>query len=340
MVRLRSLLVALATAFAGGCFFVIDGLDDGERGGALECRSPDDCVGAALPCSTLDPAACGCGTFKRCESGRCSWVSVDCISRPDAGNKGSGECLVSADCPSDAPICEAPNPAACAYGKCKSCQYGRCVGVSVDCIPGGAGSGGRVKCLKSADCPGAEPLCDAFDPAACGCGAFRRCESGLCTTAKVACPPVCKFGYDQTCNDDPEVSSLEGVCLASGTCSCRTGTKVNPATGRCRLDPQKPDAGSGGRVKCLKSADCPGAEPLCDALDPAACGCGAFRRCESGFCTTAKVACPPVCKFGYDQTCNDDLEISSLEGVCLANGTCSCRPGTELNPATGRCRLE
>ena len=44
----------------------------------------------------------------------------------------------------------------------------------------------------------------------------------------------------------------------------------------------------------------------------------------------------PVCTPGQDQTCNDDLEISSITGICNDDGTCSC-PG-EINPATGLCR--
>ena len=44
---------------------------------------------------------------------------------------------------------------------------------------------------------------------------------------------VCAPGQDQTCNDNPTVSSLMGTCQPDGTCVCREGTVVNPATGRC-----------------------------------------------------------------------------------------------------------
>jgi hypothetical protein len=46
----------------------------------------------------------------------------------------------------------------------------------------------------------------------------------------------CTPGADQTCNDDPSVSSLWGHCEA-GICVCRVGRSINPATGRCRLAP-------------------------------------------------------------------------------------------------------
>jgi hypothetical protein len=45
--------------------------------------------------------------------------------------------------------------------------------------------------------------------------------------------PACSFGRDQTCNDDPTVSTLWGHCNQDGTCSCMVGT-INPTTGRCR----------------------------------------------------------------------------------------------------------
>jgi hypothetical protein len=44
---------------------------------------------------------------------------------------------------------------------------------------------------------------------------------------------VCTFGMDQTCNDNPAVSSVWGQCLPDGTCQCHTGFTVNSATGRC-----------------------------------------------------------------------------------------------------------
>lgn len=53
-----------------------------------------------------------------------------------------------------------------------------------------------------------------------------------------ASPPaasaVCTQGKDQTCNDNPEISSLHGICNPNGTCTCHKGFARNPATGRCR----------------------------------------------------------------------------------------------------------
>jgi hypothetical protein len=46
-------------------------------------------------------------------------------------------------------------------------------------------------------------------------------------------PMVCEPGRDQTCNDDPAISSLHGTCKPDGNCECNEGVEKNPATGRC-----------------------------------------------------------------------------------------------------------
>jgi hypothetical protein len=44
---------------------------------------------------------------------------------------------------------------------------------------------------------------------------------------------VCEPGADQSCNDNPAISSLHGRCLPNGTCECQGGIEKNPETGRC-----------------------------------------------------------------------------------------------------------
>ena len=44
---------------------------------------------------------------------------------------------------------------------------------------------------------------------------------------------VCEPGRDQTCNDDPAISSLHGTCMPDRTCVCMADVEKNPATGRC-----------------------------------------------------------------------------------------------------------
>lgn len=42
---------------------------------------------------------------------------------------------------------------------------------------------------------------------------------------------------------------------------------------------------------------------------------------------------------GSGGDCNDDPLVSAIWGTCQADGTCACKPGFEINPSTGRCRM-
>jgi hypothetical protein len=49
-------------------------------------------------------------------------------------------------------------------------------------------------------------------------------------------PPVCTYGDDRTCNEDPSdppTVSLHGKCQCDGTCVCEQGYRQNQRTGRC-----------------------------------------------------------------------------------------------------------
>ena len=101
---------------------------------------------------------------------------------------------------------------------------------------------------------------------------------------------ACVFGHDHTCNDDPEVSSLEGTCQADGTCVCNSGFELNPATGKCRY------AGDAGECS---PPDHP--EDCCEVTD---FQCGVMAKCEAGQITVSwheHVFCgpPPEQIVGY-----------------------------------------
>jgi hypothetical protein len=49
-------------------------------------------------------------------------------------------------------------------------------------------------------------------------------------------------------------------------------------------------------------------------------------------------AAPAVCTFGEDQTCNDDALISSIQGTCNQDGTCTCHPGFSRSATSGKCK--
>lgn len=46
--------------------------------------------------------------------------------------------------------------------------------------------------------------------------------------------PQCDWGKDQTCNQDPWISSFKGKCNGDGTCTCVEGAKKVPNTGKCQ----------------------------------------------------------------------------------------------------------
>lgn len=67
-----------------------------------------------------------------------------------------------------------------------------------------------------------------------GCGdaaSTEPPESGASAGDEAA---VCEPGADQTCNDNPAISSLHGTCQPDGSCLCNPGVEKSPATGRCR----------------------------------------------------------------------------------------------------------
>lgn len=45
-------------------------------------------------------------------------------------------------------------------------------------------------------------------------------------------PPICTPGADQTCNDAPQLSRVQGLCTPASRCVCKSGSP-NPETGRC-----------------------------------------------------------------------------------------------------------
>ncbi|MFO0679284.1 MAG: hypothetical protein U0169_22340 [Polyangiaceae bacterium] len=115
------------------------------------------------------------------------------------------------------------------------------------------------KCSTNADCP-ASDFCDfpagscsgtgacAPRPQAAECEGFAACYSELgcdgrryCTACEAARAGVavvrmlrpCQYGADQTCNEDPAISSIHGRCKTDGLCECDDASRLSVATGRC-----------------------------------------------------------------------------------------------------------
>jgi hypothetical protein len=77
-----------------------------------------------------------------------------------------------------------------------------------------------------------------------------------------------------------------------------------------------------------------------------ACGCApqnshpvATCTCPPSTCFMAEHGCVPAtsCTPGMDHSCNANPAVSSLRGHCNPDMTCTCVPGSTLNPATGKC---
>ncbi|MCU0665068.1 MAG: hypothetical protein MUC50_22435 [Myxococcota bacterium] len=81
-----------------------------------------------------------------------------------------------------------------------------------------------LPCDSSSDCrPGY--VCD-FVELFPGDPSTPRSKEKVCWT-------VCEPGADQTCNDNPIISSLHGICEDDGPCTCTNGFEKNQETGRC-----------------------------------------------------------------------------------------------------------
>jgi hypothetical protein len=88
--------------------------------------------------------------------------------------------------------------------------------------------------------------------------------------------PVCTPGANQTCNDNPAISSIWGTCIDGDTCVCNTGYVVNPSTGRCMLAPKRDASASDDGA-----AVCPGEYDACG------CGCCGAPRAMACYYPTA-----------------------------------------------------
>jgi hypothetical protein len=81
-----------------------------------------------------------------------------------------------------------------------------------------------LTCTTSADCRTGY-ICNYVE--------LFRGDPGSPSSPNKVCWTACEPGVDQTCNDNPLISSLHGTCQDDGTCLCNSGFTPNPDTGRC-----------------------------------------------------------------------------------------------------------
>jgi hypothetical protein len=99
-------------------------------------------------------------------------------------------------------------------------------------------TGGTIKtqtcCASATDFP------NSCLVGACGCDPATGHDITVCICPTGCFVPgegcfVCTLGSDQTCNNDPTLSSLSGKCQSNGRCSCNAGY-LPVANGRCQAD--------------------------------------------------------------------------------------------------------
>jgi hypothetical protein len=97
-------------------------------------------------------------------------------------------------------------------------------------------TGGTIKtqtcCASATDFP------NSCLVGACGCDPASGHDISVCICPTGCFVPgegcfTCTLGADQTCNNDPMISSLHGKCGSNGRCSCNTGY-ASLANGRCQ----------------------------------------------------------------------------------------------------------
>jgi hypothetical protein len=173
---------------------------------------------ACPPCVAMYPA----GYAATCQAGHCAVVEAQTA----AGNA----CATASDCGSGF-ACSDAAPA------------GYCVPLSA--------TGSSVCNVSASICPAGTtcaPVPWSQVPGVCmrTCTTTSECRVGQeCNavqlfpgdpnspqSAEKVCWPACSPGMDQTCNDNPILSSIHGACQPDGSCVCGTWGK-NPETGRC-----------------------------------------------------------------------------------------------------------
>ena len=199
-----------------------------------ECDARSDCHSVFVDPGTCGCAAAGCcAHFNRCADG------------------GHANCSGPVACMAPQPFCEAPyvlSYTGVCYEGCV--RQSECAGVDggQDVRPSGDASSPAVLCTATGGAVSSSLCCSATSDfpnsclvGACGCApanshTVSTCSCGAgCFLPGYGCAGpagACTVGADQTCNDNPALSSIHGRCVADGRCVCAPGALL--ASGKCQ----------------------------------------------------------------------------------------------------------
>jgi hypothetical protein len=99
----------------------------------------------------------------------------------------------------------------------------------------------RGEISESKCCANTANFPDTCVVGACTCAPNASKSTPTCTCANGCFDPLfgcvgpaatCTLGMDQTCNNNPALSSLRGHCVTGGRCMCTTGKGLAPS-GKC-----------------------------------------------------------------------------------------------------------
>lgn len=285
---------------------------------------------AAIALASLALAACGPATIANGDGGGGSTTTSGTTTTGSGGDSGT--------CAALGGTCLAVTPNACtdgAWGDPSTCGTGVGVGCCIPAVVPTAceQAGGTCDAIiptfcndgtpgdaTKYSCGGGEGVGCCFHNTTCGetCSTegATRCSGGLiqvcATDPKTNCAPVwtsqaaCPDG--QACNSDgTRCVAPVNSCTQASDCGCFCTCTTQGVCGNCTG--AIPDS-------CSTDAEC---GPTCAGL-----------HCVAGKCTQ------PVCVPGQDQTCNEQLSMSSFAGTCNADRTCTCNAGF-TKKADGKC---
>jgi hypothetical protein len=141
-----------------------------------------------------------------------------------AGGTGGAAGAGGASCPAERPSIGAACTGSrqCDYED--MCRCGVCCYTTYRCTDGSIAYAGSTDACYNAMCDAGPPPLDG--PPASG-------TAGAGGSGGTGGSAVCSFGADQTCNDNPILSSIRGHCTDAGVCECDGNAGTNPDSGRC-----------------------------------------------------------------------------------------------------------